>query len=259
MSRIVGRADWGYRENRTPASAPRNRDALVVHHAVTPEWTGVQAPRGIQQIHLDMGWATIGYTLVATQAGEIYSARPLAREGAHTRGHNRSVHAVCVAGNFDQHTPTDECLDALAWLFAHGRTRGWWGDVLRGHRDYGSTACPGANLYAALGEVRRRADSLDDDPADDETKEPAMDGVLLYVPPREGSPDALAALWQAVGRGSGVAVTADATLAADEIDRGTTVLAVGGPAADALPDAEAVVGETWAETGARLADRLAEA
>ena len=258
MSRIVGRADWGYREARTPASAPRNRDALVVHHAVTPEWTGVQAPRGIQQIHLDMGWATIGYTLVATQAGEIYSARPLAREGAHTRGHNRSVHAVCVAGNFDQHTPTDECLDALAWLFAHGRERGWWGDVLRGHRDYGSTSCPGANLYAALGEVRRRADSPAVADETIEEMEP-MDGTLLYVTSREGTPDALAALWQAVGRGDGVAVTADRDLAQAELDRGTTVLAVGGPAARDLDDAEGVVGDTWADTGERLAARLDDA
>ena len=86
-----------------------------------------------------------------------------------------------------------------------------------------------------------------------------MDGILLYVPARTGTPDALAALWQTVGRGDGVAVTADRDLAQAELDRGTTVLAVGGPAADELGDAEAVVGETWAETGERLAERLDEA
>ena len=86
-----------------------------------------------------------------------------------------------------------------------------------------------------------------------------MDGTLLYVHPREGTPDALAALWQTIGSRSDVAVTASRQLAQDELDRGTIVLAVGGPAARDLDDAEGVVGETWADTGERLAARLDDA
>lgn len=87
--------------------------------------------------------------------------------------------------------------------------------------------------------------------------EEPMDATLLYVHPRDGSPDALAALWWVVGSRRDVAVTASRALAESELARGTTVLAVGGPAVRDLPDAEPVMGEHWDDTGDALADRLA--
>ena len=154
--RIVGRADWGYRQRRGISSAPRNRAGLVVHYGFTPEYTGMTAPRRLQDIAFGRGFAAISYTLVVTQAGEIYSARPLALQGAHTAGFNRTRHGVCAPGG-PRSKPTDAWIDAVAWLFRHGRERGWWADRLERHSDLVATHCPDP-FGAVLPEIRRRAD-----------------------------------------------------------------------------------------------------
>ena len=249
----VAAADWRTRSWGTPSWIDQT-DEVWVHHGASG--TGDLATlRSYERYHVDqLGWLALGYSWAVTADGTVAEGRGWHRAGAHTRGRNSESHGLLLVGDWSSSTPPTRMLRAAAQVIRHGRETGALTADCRidGHRNApgASTACPGAGGMHALDTIRRLADEGEDAP---------MDGTLLYVTSREGTPDALAALWQAVGRGDGVAVTADRDLAQAELDRGTTVLAVGGPAADELGDAEGVVGETWAETGERLAERLDEA
>jgi len=101
--------------------------------------------------------------------------RDLGVIGAHTEGYNTGAVGVALLGTFEYGTrPTsaavESLVDLLAWkASAHAidptgtmtaerfssseaRTVG----AISGHRDYKSTACPGKDFYAMLGDVRER-------------------------------------------------------------------------------------------------------
>ena len=193
---IVTRAAWGADERLrkgTPGFAPTAR--LVVHHTVTTNTDADPAAtmRGIQRQHvLTNGWSDIGYNFVIDAGGRTYEGR-YARAygaaevhdgedeqhrgviGAHTEGYNTGSMGVALLGTFEYGArPTTAAVDALVDLLAwkahlHGidpmatvtvkkagggesRTVG----TIAGHRDHKSTACPGKDFYAMLGEVRER-------------------------------------------------------------------------------------------------------
>jgi len=252
----VAAADWRTRSWRTPSWIGQTGECWI-HHGASGSAT-LATLRAYERYHVDtLGWYALGYSWAVTADGTIYEGRGWHRAGAHTRGRNNISHAVLLVGDWSSGTVPDAMIRSAARVIRHGRDIGALTSdcTIGGHRQAPdqSTSCPGAAGMRAVPKIRRLADRLDD------PEEQPMDGILLYVPARTGTPDALAALWQTVGRGDGVAVTADRDLAQAELDRGTTVLAVGGPAADELGDAEAVVGDTWAETGEQLAERLDEA
>jgi hypothetical protein len=88
--------------------------------------------------------------------------------GAHTLGFNADSFAMSAIGNFEVAEPSRAMLRAYKQLLGWKLSRyGVDGDayttingvVLRtisGHRDVGSTACPGENLYAKLPAIRAR-------------------------------------------------------------------------------------------------------
>lgn len=153
---IVARSRWGYQQWRPISKAPVQRTGLSLHYGAGPEWLGHNAPRGLQSVHFGRGFAALGYPFVAELDGLLFYGRPLDLRGAHTYGHNTTWHAVCVPANEGTH-PTDELVDALAWLLRHGVTRGWWeGLVFAPHYELSPTECPGP-LDAIAGEVVRLA------------------------------------------------------------------------------------------------------
>ena len=106
---------------------------------------------------------------VVTEDGEVLWGRPLKYRGAHCRGGNRRTIGVCLIGDFMRHPPTDAQLKTLVrllsdWSFVYkwdpyGTRKnavGKRGPVISGHRDWGSTLCPGDYLYDALPYVRAR-------------------------------------------------------------------------------------------------------
>jgi len=111
------------------------------------------------------GWSDIAYSFVVDRdTFEIYEGRGAGVQGGHTRGRNSISHAICVMGNFEVAAASDGLVDQVAALIRHGHQQGWWPSMLTGgHRDVGSTACPGRNLYAQIEEINRRAVANDDD------------------------------------------------------------------------------------------------
>lgn len=240
---IVSRAEWGARQPKaqkffTPSELPCSE--LWLHHTAGSE-SGADGMRRIQRFHMDTrGWHDIAYSFVVDRDGTVYEGRGFGVKPGATKNHNSDSHAICVMGNYQTHDVPGPVVEALAGLVRHGARRGFWPDRFTGgHRDVGSTSCPGTNLYALLDDINRRA-------ARDARY--VMD-ILLYAK-RSAGPDLVAALAAAAALpgGGGVTVTCDKKVAAEALDQGVTVYAVGGPAAKALPAAKPLVGDDAVDT-----------
>jgi hypothetical protein len=168
---------------------------LFVHHTAGSNFDGnpKATMRAIYWFHVvRQGWCDIGYNFVVSHDGRIFEGRwarsyspwevhdsesksgePVA--GAHVSGFNSGSVGISVMGNFQTARPSPATRRALAELLAweidrhdlqargthvyrnpeSGQTKKLpW---IAGHRDAGSTSCPGDLLYAALRSVRRDA------------------------------------------------------------------------------------------------------
>ena len=178
--KIYSRAQWGANESLRDKSSLRYGTVKggFVHHTVNAnDYTSAQVPaliRGIYAYHTrSRGWSDIGYNFLVDRFGRIWEGRyggvtrnPM---GAHTLGYNDVSFAMSAIGNFETAQPSSAMLESYAKLMAwklsmanirangkvtmHGKTF----NAISGHRDAGSTACPGRNLYAKLASIRTRA------------------------------------------------------------------------------------------------------
>ena len=178
---IFSRAQWGADESIRNKSALRygTINGGFVHHTVNAnDYTEAQVPailRSIYAYHVkSRGWSDIGYNFLVDRFGRIWEGRyggidkPVV--GAHTLNYNDYSFAMSAIGNFDTVQPPDVMLQAYGQLFAwklslHGVNpastsqkigRGTF-QAISGHRDAGSTACPGKYLYARLPLIRTYA------------------------------------------------------------------------------------------------------
>jgi hypothetical protein len=178
---IYSRAQWGADESIRNKSSLRygTINGGFVHHTVNAnDYTEAQVPailRSIYAYHVkSRGWSDIGYNFLVDRFGRIWEGRyggidkPVV--GAHTLNYNEYSFAMSAIGNFDVVQPPDVMLRAYGQLFAwklslHGVNpastsqkigRGTF-QAINGHRDAGSTACPGKYLYAQLPLIRQYA------------------------------------------------------------------------------------------------------
>ncbi|MCI3325437.1 peptidoglycan recognition protein [Escherichia coli] len=106
--------------------------------------------RSYQNYHMDTnGWSDIGYNFIVGEDGHVYEGRGWNHIGAHTQGYNSNGIAICVIGDFTNHVPNDAALNAVKQMIScaesnHKITATY---TLKGHRDVGSTACPGTAYY----------------------------------------------------------------------------------------------------------------
>ena len=189
--KIFTRAQWGADERLRDPSSLRYGEihAAFVHHTVNAnDYTKEQVPsvlRGIYAYHTrSRGWSDVGYNFLVDRFGQIWEGRyggvDRAVIGAHTLGYNEEAFAMSAIGNFDVAQPSAAMIKAYGQLFAwklslHGVAaddpRQWVDDrylpAVNGHRDAGSTACPGQHLYAKLGEIRKQAAAIQDGGAEE--------------------------------------------------------------------------------------------
>lgn len=187
---VVTRADWGADESLRRGGPTYTGPVKVgfVHHTATSNDYGpeqaAEMVRGIYAYHVKgNGWSDIGYNLLVDRYGRVYEGRAggvdLPVLGAHTGGFNEESFGVALLGDFSTMAPTERSLEALAGVLARklrdayrdpraravltsaggGVSRFPVGskavfDVVSGHRDAGSTSCPGSVLYGRLGRLR---------------------------------------------------------------------------------------------------------
>jgi len=193
MPNIIRREDWGGDLSkdegdgnyRCPSEYPViDVSHAVIHHTATenepsnPE----QVVRNIWYHHaINRDWWDIGYNFLIDHEGNIYEGRENYNlefqdvQGAHAGpGNNQVSVGISLIGQFhpgysavDSGHPTGEALSSLekliAWRFSQYSldplglaSIGGKNNVPRicGHRDVGSTSCPGNNLYNKFSEIR---------------------------------------------------------------------------------------------------------
>jgi hypothetical protein len=194
---IRPRSDWatsamGWKCNGSPTEA-RDLRGMVVHHTATHTAPYAQADvpniiRGFWRFHVETrGWCDVAYNFFVDRYGGIWEGRQggitKAIVGGHTYGFNSETTSMAQIGNMQETVPTDAMTSAtsriVGWkLGYHGldpqgnttltnRTgstiRGVPNGgqvavpVVSGHRDLGSTACPGQHTYARLPTIRAHA------------------------------------------------------------------------------------------------------
>lgn len=118
----------------------KNVDTIVLHHSAS----GLAlTPDGIHQMHLNLGWAGIGYHFVITPDGKVHTGRPITADGANVAGHNSHVIGICFIGNFDtnKNGPTQaQIKSGQALTIDLFKIKKF---AVKGHRDLMATACPG--------------------------------------------------------------------------------------------------------------------
>lgn len=162
--RLTSRDQWGARPPRSASTMRLPAPDVWLHHTAGNEPDGPEGIRRVQNFHMDSrGYHDIAYSFVVDRQGAVYVGRGAGIAGAHTRGHNSTSHAICVLGNYDRDTVPTAVVEAVAGLLRHGHRQGWWSvaELTGGHRDVGSTSCPGNNLYRAIDDINRRARSAE--------------------------------------------------------------------------------------------------
>ena len=190
---VITRAEWDADESIVRGT-PSYADSLafgVVHHtagaAPTSPAQSAAIVRGVQTYHVrSNGWNDVGYNFLVDPFGQVFEGRAggITRNvvGAHAQGFNTGSVGISLLGSYDSKGVTPAAADAIAGLLAWrldlahvdpvstltristGSNKWQAGTAVRlnavsGHRDLGQTACPGAQLYAQLGNLAADAAS----------------------------------------------------------------------------------------------------
>jgi N-acetylmuramoyl-L-alanine amidase-like protein len=134
-------------------------DVFTVHHTVSPnrEWSEAEELVHVKQIyaghmaegHFTAGWSApgIGYNWLCFPSGRIYYVGSINTVRAAVANENDHTVAAALVGTFTDENPTDEVLIAVKYLKENVEETLGRSLVVRPHRFYGGTACPG-NTYA---------------------------------------------------------------------------------------------------------------
>ena len=254
---IYSRAQWGANEKMRESGPPKygTIKAGFIHHTVNANnYSSAQVPalmRGIYAYHTQSrGWRDIGYNFIVDRFGRIWEGRyggvSKAVVGAHTSGYNEQSFAMSALGNYETASPSSAVLDAYAKLFAwklsmynvradNARVyvKNKYFKAISGHRDAGSTACPGRYLYAKLPSIRTAAQRVQNaaqttvpTPTPTPTPDPPLD--VFKTPTQTPRPAKTQPTGIAFPRALNIAGDANPDLALRSSTGAVTVLPTGG-------------------------------
>ncbi len=159
---ILPRSAWGARA--PTCRSLTNPYRLVVHHTASPTndtFTPEARLRQTQAYHMDSrGYCDVAYNFLMSRDARVWEGRGDGVLGGHTLNQNAGNMALCLIGTYttDTLTPQQACALAgwMAWQSSlHGialnRTN------IKGHREWGATACPGDTVFAQLNSLVMQA------------------------------------------------------------------------------------------------------
>lgn len=157
----ITRGAWGAKHGVGTPAIP-GLSLVLIHHTAGPdlppdtsEVREKEQVREFERQHVkDNGWAGIGYNWLIFPSGRIYEGRGWRRRGAHCPGKNSVSVGISFVLNSEKTEPTEKAMQACKDLLAMGLLGGHLkiGFEVKGHCDFDDTKCPGAKLYARLGE-----------------------------------------------------------------------------------------------------------
>nr|XP_046246451.1 peptidoglycan recognition protein 5 [Scatophagus argus] len=158
---FVPRVQWGAAQPRQQGKLKGSAQRVVIHHTALPKCTSLKECTdqlvSIQRAHMtERGFDDIGYNFLVGGDGTVYEGRGWGVVGAHAKGNNHDSVGIAFMGNFNNDTPSAEAILSVKQLLQSGVSQDFLNPqfVLLGHRDLGSTECPGKKLYAALPQLR---------------------------------------------------------------------------------------------------------
>ncbi|XP_051814076.1 peptidoglycan recognition protein 5 [Acanthochromis polyacanthus] len=159
--KVVSRQQWGAAEPKDKENLTSPAGKIVIHHTALPSCTGLDECKArvasIQREHMSKkGFDDIGYNFLVGGDGTVYEGRGWGVVGAHARGHNHDSLGIAFMGNFNNEAPSKEAIKSVKELLQAGVSEAFIapGFGLFGHRDLGSTECPGEKLYAAIPQLK---------------------------------------------------------------------------------------------------------
>jgi hypothetical protein len=158
---IVDREDWGALPAKTRSPFKGFVNGFVVHHTTGQHLGRTDSAawvRAIQRYHMSKGWADIGYHFLVDQFGQVFEGRGWDVTGAHAANRNGDTIGVAFLGDGSGQVPY-AVFRALEELYEKACERYASTLLLMGHRDVGSTACPGDVIYSWLKDGGYRAPS----------------------------------------------------------------------------------------------------
>ncbi|XP_002730506.1 peptidoglycan recognition protein 1-like [Saccoglossus kowalevskii] len=152
---VITRAQWEARDPISKSTMPTPVDLSFIHHTAGNSCYNIDdccaQMRSIQNYHMnDNGWNDIGYSFLIGEDGNAYEGRGWGVEGAHTSGYNDVSHGMSFMGTYMSRLPNTAAMDACYDLLQCGKDEGFitrFGHCIQGHRDAGTTSCPGDALY----------------------------------------------------------------------------------------------------------------
>lgn len=127
------------------------KNRILIHHSASADHGTLKDFDAIKRWHVEHnGWRDIGYHWVIERVnGKLVAThgRKESEKGAHCPGQNSKAIGVCVVGNFDVETPSQELYEFVADICLDIMQRNKIPvDEVKAHRDFYATACPGANF-----------------------------------------------------------------------------------------------------------------
>lgn len=155
---IKSRASWGARAAK--CSSKSTPDRFTIHHTVTPTTDTVSAEarlRNIQAYHQDVrGWCDIGYNYLVSRDGRVWEGRGANKLGSHVAGQNTGNVGVAFLGTYTTVSATQTQISSAGALIASVAATNKipvTSARIKGHRDRGTTSCPGDRLYGQIASI----------------------------------------------------------------------------------------------------------
>jgi len=150
---IITREEWGSKEI-TEGYQPHTLERITIHHTGALFYgDAVATIRGLQSwSESARGWVDVPYHYLIDLEGNMYEGRPLEFVGDTATEYDPTGHAlITVMGNYNiqeiNQAQLGAIVDLASWLCYEYFIPP---QLIRGHRDYAATACPGTNLYLYL-------------------------------------------------------------------------------------------------------------
>jgi hypothetical protein len=173
--KILSRQEWDAKD-AVGKMQPHTVQHVTIHHTASPQKGGLTIEKKMQALQnfsqsksrLASGeykpaWPDVPYHYYIAVDGQIAEGRDIKYVGDTNTDYDPTGHALVVLeGNFEKEQPSSKQLDSLrklvGWLSANYKIPT---SEIKGHSDYASTACPGANLKKALTTIRQEVAEIE--------------------------------------------------------------------------------------------------